>query len=72
MKIRCPHCSQPVEIDDADVKSYTAKLAGSKSSEAKKEALQKSAKKPRPGSIGNQRARKKKEPAQLQPAPLQP
>lgn len=60
MKVCCPHCSQIVVIEDADVKSYTAKLARAVPS-AKRDAGMKGPRPyaPRPNSKGNTRAKKK-------------
>lgn len=59
MKVCCPNCSQVVVIDDAAVKKYGATLMGKVKSEAKTAAVRENAKKPRPGSLGNTRAKKK-------------
>lgn len=57
MKIRCPHCQTQTLIPDADVLAYLKRQ--NPASPAKRAAAKLNASKPRPGSIGNQRARKK-------------
>lgn len=56
MKVECSHCQGIVEVDDADVFQY-AKQRDKSPARAAANAI--NAKKPRPGSIGNTRARKK-------------
>jgi len=58
MRVEC-QCGAIVELDDADVRRYVSSLMGSVMTERKKAALCANAKKPRPGSRGNQRAKKK-------------
>lgn len=60
MRVQCK-CGIMIEIDDAEVRTYMNRLAGRSKSEVKLDALRNNAKKPRPGSIGNQRAKKKTE-----------
>lgn len=57
MKIRCPHCQRVTIIDDDDIIAYLKRQ--NPASPAKCAAAKLNASKPRPGSIGNQRARKK-------------
>jgi len=58
MKVQCPCCQAIVPVDDEDVKNYVKKLK-KPASEAKRLAASANGKKSRPGSIGNQRAKKK-------------
>ena len=64
MKIQCTGCNTIIEIDDADVRAYlgiksAGSTLGSIKSEAKTAAAKLNARKPRPGSRGNTRAKKK-------------
>ncbi len=61
MRVICSHCQGIVEVDDAAVKRYIGRINGQIKSEAKTAALTENAKKKRPGSLGNQRAKKKTE-----------
>lgn len=57
MKIRCPHCQQQTEIDDTDVAAYIKRITPKNA--ARSAAGKLNGSKPRPGSIGNTRAKKK-------------
>lgn len=57
MRVQCK-CGIMIEISDAEVRQYMNMLAGQVKSEAKAESSRENARKPRPGSIGNQRAKK--------------
>lgn len=60
MKIECPFCKKIIEIDDSEVKTYTARLSGKGCTDAKRAALTANAKKPRPGAQGKPKPRKPK------------
>lgn len=57
MRILCNHCQQIIELDDEDVKEYVKKL--NPTSPAMVAANRIKAKLPRPGSLGNTRAKRK-------------